>query len=92
MSTDAALDRIGAALAELRRLRCGDPAAASANAALRLTAHTLEVLWLPALGAERADPADQADQAEMADRRTWSEDAGRRNPVDLGAAEQPRQA
>ena len=57
MSADAARDRVAAALAELRRLRCGDPAAARADAALRLTAHTLAVLWLPALDADRTNQA-----------------------------------
>lgn len=47
-------DQIGpvmAALAELRALRCGDPAAARANEAVRLTANTLEFFWLRELGA-----------------------------------------
>jgi hypothetical protein len=40
-----------AALAELRALRCGDPAGARANEAVRLTANTLEFFWLRELGA-----------------------------------------
>ena len=35
-----------AALAELRALRCADPAAARANEAARLAANTLEFFWL----------------------------------------------
>ena len=38
-------------LAELRALRCGDPAGARANEAVRLTANTLEFFWLRELGA-----------------------------------------
>jgi hypothetical protein len=48
------VDQIGpvmAALAELRALRCSDPAAARANEAVRLTANTLEFFWLRELGA-----------------------------------------
>jgi hypothetical protein len=48
-------DPIGAvmaALAELRALRCGDPAAARANEAARLTADTLEFFWLRELGGQ----------------------------------------
>lgn len=37
------------ALAELRAMRCDDPAAARANDAVRLTVYTLETFWLPAL-------------------------------------------
>ena len=50
-----AADPIGsvmAALADLRALRCRDPAAARANEAVRLTANTLEFFWLRELAAD----------------------------------------
>lgn len=37
------------AIAELRAIRCSDPAAEAALEAVRLTAHTLESWWLPEL-------------------------------------------
>lgn len=37
------------ALAELRAVRSSDEAATDAMRAIRLAAHTLETLWLPAL-------------------------------------------
>jgi hypothetical protein len=46
---DALRDRTRAAIAELRALRCHDAAAADALAAAKLTVHTLESWWLPAL-------------------------------------------
>jgi hypothetical protein len=45
---------VWAALAELRALRCADPAAARANETVRLTANTLEFFWLGELGSDRA--------------------------------------
>jgi hypothetical protein len=42
-------DRVGDAALELRALRCPDAEAAEALGAARLTAHTLECWWLPAL-------------------------------------------
>jgi hypothetical protein len=41
--------RTADALDELRELRSHDPAAAGAMRALRLTRHTLEWFWIPAL-------------------------------------------
>lgn len=41
-----------AAVAELRALRCGDPAAGRANEAVRLTANTLEFFWLREVGTD----------------------------------------
>jgi len=43
------LDRTSDALAELRAVRSADEAATDAMRAIRLAAHTLETLWLPAL-------------------------------------------
>ena len=43
------LDRTSEALAELRAARNADEAATDAMRAIRLAAHTLETLWLPAL-------------------------------------------
>jgi hypothetical protein len=40
---------VGKAAGELRSLRCHDVEAAGALGAARLTAHTLECWWLPAL-------------------------------------------
>jgi hypothetical protein len=40
---------VRAAIAELRRLRCDDPAAERALEAAHATAYTLELWWLPAL-------------------------------------------
>ena len=37
------------AIAELRGIRCSDPAAEAALEAVRLTAYTLESWWLPEL-------------------------------------------
>lgn len=51
---DATIARVQAALAELQALRSADPAATRANDAIRLTAHTLEFLWLRALAAGAA--------------------------------------
>lgn len=65
------------ALAELRGLHSGDPAAADANEAIRSAANTLEFFWLPALAS--------------GGRPTWSVDPRRTKTVDLDASEQPRQ-
>jgi hypothetical protein len=48
---------VRAAIAELRQLRCDDPAAEPALEAAHAAAYTLELWWLPALG-ELAPPAD----------------------------------
>jgi hypothetical protein len=48
------IEPVLAALAELRALRCADPAAGRANEAIRLTANTLELFWLRELGANGA--------------------------------------
>lgn len=45
----ALLARTTEALAELRSVRATDEAATDAMQAIRLAAHTLETLWLPAL-------------------------------------------
>lgn len=49
MTDGELLARVSDALVELRQLRSHDEAAAEAMHAVRLTAHTLEALWLPAL-------------------------------------------
>ncbi len=59
------LDRAVAALAELRRLRCTDPAAARANETVRLVAHTLECFYVPELAAV----SEHVGGAEPVDRR-----------------------
>jgi len=41
--------RVGAAVTELRSLRCSDLAASEALSAVKLAIHTLECWWLPAL-------------------------------------------
>lgn len=50
------LARTTDALAELREVRSQDEAATDAMQAVRLAAHTLETLWLPALR-ELVEPA-----------------------------------
>jgi hypothetical protein len=50
MARAAALHaRTGAAIDELRAMRCSDPAAGPALDTIRLTVHTLEQWWLPEL-------------------------------------------
>lgn len=74
-------DRIPAAhhaMAELRRLRCTDPAARRALAAIRLTAHTLEFFWLPAV-------------AERTTAERPLQDRGRGQAGDLGSPGEPGQ-
>jgi hypothetical protein len=56
------LDRTEEALADLATLVSRDPAAQRAMAAVRLTAHTLRSLWVPAL--ERVAHEHPASDAE----------------------------
>ena len=56
MSAHALLARTNESIAELRGLRCADPAGQGALDAVRLTIHTLEQWWLPELTRTVARP------------------------------------
>jgi hypothetical protein len=73
---------------ELDEIRSGDPCAATALRAVRLTRYTLDGFWIPALDdlltARRTQPDGGGSGA--------SEHVGRRQPGDLDPAHQPCQA